>query len=71
MHSKNDNTEMPINDKAHKVIENVLGLMDVKIIWKHQWEVVILSFIVFVFINYYKCHEINLNRGGSCIDFLT
>ena len=36
MHSKNDNTEMPINDKAHKVIENVLGLMDVKIIWKHQ-----------------------------------
>ena len=34
---------MTINDKADKVIENVFGLMDVKMIWKHQWEVVILS----------------------------
>ena len=52
MHSKNDNIEMTINGKADKVIENVFGLMDVKMIWKHQWEVVVLSFIVFVFINY-------------------
>ena len=36
MRSKNDNIEMTINDKADKVIENVFGLMDVKMIWKHQ-----------------------------------
>ena len=56
MHSKSDNIEIMINDRADEVITEIL------ISLKYEF--------VFDYVNllYYKCHTINLNHGGSHID---
>ena len=41
--------------------------LDIKSGEKHQWKVISLSSIVF---SYYKCHKINPNGGGLCVDSL-
>ena len=54
---------------ADEVIEELLNdfLIDIKLVWKHQWEAVILSLIVFIYciINVIKK---NPNWSGSYID---
>ena len=58
MHSKSDNIEIVINDIINKVMKNFLNhfLIDIKLDWKHQREVAILSLIVFIYciINFIK-----------------
>ena len=58
MHSKSDNIEIVINDITNKVMKNFVNhfLIDIKLDWKHQREVVILSLIVFIYciINFIK-----------------
>ena len=51
MHSKSDTTSVIINDKANEIIEILLEslLTDIKLDWKHQLQVVILSLIVFIY----------------------
>ena len=48
MHSKSDHKEIKINYKLAEVIENH-SLIDNIIICKHEWRVVILSLIAFVY----------------------
>ena len=54
---------------ADEVIEELLNdfLIDIKLVWKHQWETTILSLIVFIYciINVIKK---NPNWTGSYID---
>ena len=68
MHSKSDNVEIMINDKADEVIkelsdslknryQNNLGLMNVS--------EYVFDYVQFL---YYKCHTINSNHGRSYID---
>ena len=58
-----------ISDEADEVIKKVLIHLkiDIKIILTWS-EVMRLSSIVLLL--YYKCHKINVNCGGSYIDFL-
>ena len=56
MYSQSDNIE--IHDKADEVIEK---LFDIKLCWKYQWLVVILSLIVLI------CCITNLKRSESYI----
>ena len=69
MHWKSGNIEFMICDNAGEVIEKLLNdfLIDIKLDWKYQWEVVVLSLILFIYciINVIKK---NPNRGGSYID---
>ena len=60
MHSKSDNIETMIIEEADEVIKNFLIhiKIDIKIIY-NQWEVMILSWIMF------SCFIINVNRGES------
>ena len=68
MHSKSDNIEIMINDKADKVIK---GFFDsLKNRNQNNLESMKGSELVFHYVHllYYKCHKINPNRGGSYID---
>ena len=49
-HSKIFNIEIIINDEADEVIEELFESIknDIKIIWKNQWLIVNLSFIMFI-----------------------
>ena len=51
MHSKSENKEIMIYDKADEVIKELLNhlFLDIKLGWKHQWKVVILSLVVFIY----------------------
>ena len=48
-----------------KLLKNISNqfLIDIKLYWKHQWEVVIWFLILII-----SCNKKNLNRGGSYID---
>ena len=52
-----------------KLLKDFLNhsLINIKIIWRNQGMVVSLCLIMLTCI-YYKCHKINQNRDGSCID---
>ena len=52
-----------MNDEASGVIEELFESLkkDIKTYWRNQWNVVSLLC--------YKCHKINLNCGGSYVDF--
>ena len=70
MHSKRDTIENMINDEADKAIK---GLFDsLKNRCQNKLESIKGSdfFFGYVYLLYYKCHKINPNCGGSCIDFL-
>ena len=69
MHSKGDNMEIMINYKAGEVTEELFKLL----IRKNQIGLEKStrgSYFIFdrVHLFYYKCHEINPNRGGSYIN---
>ena len=68
MHSKCANIEIMINDEADEVIKEHFDSL------KNRYQNNVKSMkardFVFDYIQllYFKCHEINLNRGGSYID---
>ena len=68
MHSKSDNIEIMINDKADEIIKELID----SIISRYQNNLESMKDSEFVFdydhLLYYKCLKINLNRGGSYID---
>ena len=68
MHSKYDNIEITINDEADEVIEEFF--QSLKNRYQNNKESMKVSDFVFDYVHlmYYKCHEINLNCGGSYID---
>ena len=68
MHSKSDNIEIIISDEVDEVIEKLFDSLKNR----HQNNLGSMRGSDFVFdyihLLYYKCHRINLNRGGSYID---
>ena len=68
MHSKSDNIEIMINDKAGEVIKELFDSL--KNSYQNNLESMKRSEFVFDYVHlmYYKCHKINPNRGGSYID---
>ena len=70
MHSKSDNIEIMIQDKADEIIEKPFE----SLLKKYQIGLELSmkgSDFIFdcVHLLHYKCHKINLNCGGSYIDF--
>ena len=70
MHSKSDNIEIMIQDKADEIIEKPFE----SLLKRYQIGLELLmkgrNFIFdCVHLLHYKCHKINLNCGGSYIDF--
>ena len=68
MHSKTDNIEIMINDKVDEVIVELFKSLHNS--YKNNLEISMKrSEFVFDYVDllYYKCQEINLNRGGSYI----
>ena len=68
MHSKSDNIEIMINDKADEVIKEPSGSLKNR--YQNNLESMKDSDFVFDYVNllYYKCLKINPDRGGSYID---
>ena len=69
MHSKSNNIEIMTYDKADEAIEELFEsrLSRYQIELKTSMKVGNLIFVC-AHLFYYKCHKINLNPGGSCID---
>ena len=65
MHSKSDNIEIMMNDKADEIIEELFDSRKNR--YRNNLESMKGSRFVFVYVQllYYKCHKINPNRGGS------
>ena len=70
MHLKNDNIKIIICDKTIEVTQQPFKLVLSE--YQRDWQKLMKScgfiFDCDIFINY-KCHEMNLKRGGSCIDY--
>ena len=68
MHSKSDNIEIMINDKADQIIKELFD--SIKSRYQNNLKSMKGSEFVFDYVHllYYKCHKINLNCGGSYID---
>ena len=68
-HSKRDNAEIIINDKADEVLENIFDSLIKKYQIRLEKSMRGSDFIFdCVHVLYYKCHKINPNCGGSYID---
>ena len=68
MHSKSDNIEIMISDEANEVTKKFFDSLKNR--YRNNLELMRASEIVFDYVQllYYKCHKINLNRGGWYID---
>ena len=68
MHSKSDNIEIMISDVTDEIIEKLC--ISLKKRYQNNLQLMRGSEFVFDYVQllYYKCHKINLNRGGSYID---
>ena len=68
MHSKSDNIKIMISDEADEVSEELFN--SVKNRYQNNLQSMRESEFIFDYFQllYYKCHKINLNRGGSYID---
>ena len=68
MHSKSDNTEIMINDKADEVIKELFDLLKNR--YQNHLESMTGSGFVYDYVHlfYYKYHNISLNCGGSYKD---
>ena len=68
MHSKSDNIKIMISDEADEVSEQLFN--SVKNRYQNNLQSMRESEFIFDYFQllYYKCHKINLNRGGSYID---
>ena len=69
MYSKSDNTEIMINVEADEVKKERFDSLKNR--YQYNLESMKGSKFVFDYVHllYYKCHEINLNCGGSYISF--
>ena len=68
-HSKSDNVEMMINDKTEEVIEELFQSLLSRYQIGLETSMRVSGFVFdYVHLLYYKCHKININRGGSYID---
>ena len=67
MHSKSNNIEITINDKADEVIKELFDSLKNR--YQNNLESMKGSVFDFDYVHllYYKCHKINLNRGGLYI----
>ena len=67
IHSKSDKVEIMINDKADEVIKELFDSLKNR--YQNNLESMKGSQFVFDYVHllYYKCHKINLNRGGSYV----
>ena len=69
MHSKSDNIELMINDKADEVIEQLFQSLLLRYQIGLETSTKSSEFVFdCVHLLYYKCHKINLNCGGSYIE---
>ena len=68
MHSKSDNIEIIISDEADEVIKKLFDSLQNR--YQNNLQSMRGSDFVFDYVQllYYKCHKINLNRGGSYTD---
>ena len=68
MHSKSDNIEIMISDETDEIIEKLFNSLKNR--YQNSLQLMRGSEFVFDYIHlsYYKCHKINLNRGGLYID---
>ena len=68
MHSKSDNIEIMINDVTDEIIEGLFNSLKNR--YQNNLQSMRGSEFAFDYVQllYYKCHKINLNRGGSYID---
>ena len=68
VHSKSENIEIMINDKADEIIEEIFDSLKNR--YQNNLESMRGSEFVFDYVNLlsYKCHKINLNHGGSYKD---
>ena len=70
MHSKSDNIEIMMNDKADETIEELFDSLNNR--YQNNVELMRGSEFIFNYVNllFNKCHKVIPNRGGSYIDFL-
>ena len=70
MHSKSSNIEIMISDKADEVIKKLFDSL--KNGSQNNLASMRNSEFVFDYVKllYYKCHKVNLNRGGLYIDWI-
>ena len=63
MHSKSDNIEIKMNDKADEILEELFHLLKNR--YQNNLESMKGSEFVFDYVHllYYKCHKINPNVG--------
>ena len=68
IHSKSDNIEIMISDEADEVIKELFDSLKNR--YQNNFESLKGSEFVFneVYLMYYKCHEMNPNRGGSYVE---
>ena len=70
MHSKSDDKEININDKADEVIEKLFKFLLNRHKNKLETSTEGSDFILdCAHLLYYKCHKINFKRGESYINF--
>ena len=69
MHSKSDNIEIMINDEADEFIKELFDSHRNR--HQNNLETMKANDFVFDYVNLlcHKCHKINPNCGGLCIDF--
>ena len=69
MHSNSDNIEIMINYEAKEVVKYFFDSLKNR--YQNNFDSMKDSDFVFDYVHllYYKCHKINLIRGGSYIDF--
>ena len=70
MHSKTDYKEIMISDLTDEVIGKLFNSLKNR--YQNNLQLMRGSDFILDYVQllYYKCHKINLNRGGSNIDFL-
>ena len=69
MHSKRDNIEIKLNDKADEITELfqlLLSRYQIGLEAPRKGSDFVFNYVHLL---YYKCHKIILNQSGSCIDF--
>ena len=67
MHSKSDNIEIMTNHEADEVIKALCDSLKNR--YQNKLEPMKGSVAIdYVYLLFYKCHKMNLNRGGSYID---
>ena len=69
MHSKSDNIEIMLQDRANEVMESLflrslLNRFQIRLEKSKRGSGFIFDYVILL---YYKCHKINFKRGGSYI----